>query len=325
MVAGELNFERFIVEFDFLYFYYFSQSWKPLARTTNMCSVLTSMATKENILVATEENTSDSTSERVDESEEVSVGSPEEPQGEDEGEDCSPHPPPPTLSTDRVINGSTTTTSALRVFRGRKRRSSADSTEEDGPLDFSSAKDAVDEDNMPPKSYFLPFKKLEMTNSEAASTAMAMASVAQKLLKPVAIAASTMQEQAAISAAKNKRKSGVAGFSIDDILSHKTAALKGGKGQKDSGHEQQQQPIVRPWDIHVGSVGGTSGSPNPSAHGAATAAATAMAAALHRKQSKQTADDAGDSPLDALFQMASKTFEGLKAKTGKKMSFFQVF
>ena len=64
---------------------------------------------------------------------------------------------------------------------------------------------------------------------------MAMASAAQKLLKPVAVAASTMHEQAAISA-KNKRKSGVAGFSIDDILSHKTAALK---GQKDSlGHHE---------------------------------------------------------------------------------------
>ena len=284
-----------------------------------MCSVLTSMATKEN-LVATEENTSDSTSERVDESEEVSVGSPEEPQGEDDG-DCSPPPPP--SEPNRVVNGSnTTTTSALRVFRGRKRRSSADSTEEDGPLDFSSAKDGgLDDDNMPPKSYFLPFKKLEMTNSEAAS-AMAMASAAQKLLKPVAVAASTMHEQAAISA-KNKRKSGVAGFSIDDILSHKTAALK---GQKDSlGHheqqQQQQQPIVRPWDIHVGSGGGTSGPPTPSA----TAAATAMAAALHRKQSKQTADDSGDSPLDALFQMASKTFEGLKAKTGKMSFIFDMY
>ena len=179
------------------------------------------MATKEN-LVATEENTSDSTSERVDESEEVSVGSPEEPQGEDDG-DCSPPPPPPLSEPNRVVNGSnTTTTSALRVFRGRKRRSSADSTEEDGPLDFSSAKDGgLGDDNMPPKSYFLPFKKLEMTNSEAAS-AMAMASVAaqhQKLLKPVAVAASTMQVEAANSAAKNKRKSGVAGFSIDDILS----------------------------------------------------------------------------------------------------------
>merc|ERR1712038_229584 len=88
----------------------------------NMCSVLTSMATKEN-LVATEENTSDSTSERVDESEEVSVGSPEEPQGEDDV-DCSPPPPP--SEPNRVVNGSnTTTTSALRVFRGRKRRSSA--------------------------------------------------------------------------------------------------------------------------------------------------------------------------------------------------------
>ena len=28
----------------------------------------------------------------------------------------------------------------------------------------------------------------------------------------------------------------------------------------------------------------------------------------------------GDSPLDALFQMASKTFEGLKAKSGKNQS-----
>ena len=29
----------------------------------------------------------------------------------------------------------------------------------------------------------------------------------------------------------------------------------------------------------------------------------------------------GDSPLDALFQMASKTFEGLKAKSGKPWLF----
>ena len=30
----------------------------------------------------------------------------------------------------------------------------------------------------------------------------------------------------------------------------------------------------------------------------------------------------GDSPLDALFQMASKTFEGLKAKSGKLLMQF---
>ena len=30
----------------------------------------------------------------------------------------------------------------------------------------------------------------------------------------------------------------------------------------------------------------------------------------------------GDSPLDALFQMASKTFEGLKAKSGKIDRFY---
>ena len=101
------------------------------------------------------------------------------------------------------------------------------------------------------------------------------------------------------------------GFSIDDILSHKTAALK---EQKEAA---SQQSIVRPWDIHVGHVSASGGNGGPSA-----AATAAMAAALHRKQQQAKAsgnngDDQGDSPLDALFQMASKTFEGLKAKSGK--------
>ena len=255
-----------------------------------MCSVLTSMATKENLVATEQENTSDSTSERnsrVDESEEVSVGSPEEPRDDE----LEPESPP-------VTNGSTT--SALRVFRGnRKRRSSADSTEEDRPLDFSSAKDELTENssaNPAVPSYFLPYKKLEMT-------AESHMHAAAKLIKPVAASASSTS--ASVQEAKKQRR-GVAGFSIDDILSHKTAALK----EKQAESQQQQQPIVRPWDIHVGTASGGNGGTPPSA------AATAMAAALHRKQVKN-ADDSGDSPLDALFQMASKTFEGLKAKTGQ--------
>ena len=154
--------------------------------TTNMCSVLTSMATKENLVATEQENTSDSTSERnsrVDESEEVSVGSPELDPRDDELE---PESPP-------VTNGSTT--SALRVFRGnRKRRSSADSTEEDRPLDFSSAKDELTENssaNPVVPSYFLPYKKLEMT---------AESHMHAKLIKPVASASST---SASVQEAKN--------------------------------------------------------------------------------------------------------------------------
>jgi len=78
------------------------------------------------------------------------------------------------------------------------------------------------------------------------------------------------------------KKKGVKSFCIDDILSHKTAALQRG---------QPAQSIVRPWDQS------------------------------ERKQGKDDQGEkggrrksTGDSPLDALFNMASN-FEALKAKS----------
>ena len=64
--------------------------------------------------------------------------------------------------------------------------------------------------------------------------------------------------------------------------------------------------IVRPWDKD-----------DPAA--AAAAGASAGGGGKRRKGS------VGDSsPLDALFQMASKTFEGLKAKSGRTVWFHRV-
>ena len=273
------------------------------------------MATKENINISSvaphttpnTENHSDSTSERGhDEDEEVSVGSPEG--GDRESRD--PQDPTsidsdPELQHPTPTTNGTSTTSALRVFRGRKRRSSAaedsaDTEDCDRPLDFSSAvkdeSDAGSNDQIG-HSYFSPFKKLEIKPPTSGAPSPPVGG----------------SEPTGGGGSKSKRKSGVAGFSIDDILSHKTAALK---EQKEAA---SQQSIVRPWDIHVGHVSASGGNGGPSA-----AATAAMAAALHRKQQQAKAsgnngDDQGDSPLDALFQMASKTFEGLKAKSGKEL------
>ena len=82
---------------------------------------------------------------------------------------------------------------------------------------------------------------------------------------------------------QSNKKKGVKSFCIDDILSHKTAALEregpgGGPG------------IVRPWDHSEG--GG------------------------QQQRQQQRRKSQGDSPLDALFNMASN-FEALKAKSGK--------
>ena len=78
---------------------------------------------------------------------------------------------------------------------------------------------------------------------------------------------------------------GVRSFCIDDILSHKTAALQ-------RSQPQQGQGIVRPWDQVEAREQGN-------------------ARAASRRKSQ------GDSPLDALFNMASN-FEAMKAKSGKK-------
>ena len=81
---------------------------------------------------------------------------------------------------------------------------------------------------------------------------------------------------------------GVKSFCIDDILSHKTAALQ-------RSQPGQQQGIVRPWDQSECDRSQETGG------GERTAS---------RRKS------AGDSPLDALFNMASN-FEALKAKSGR--------
>ena len=75
---------------------------------------------------------------------------------------------------------------------------------------------------------------------------------------------------------------GVRSFCIDDILSHKTAALQRGK-----------PGIVRPWD-----------------HSEEEAESQEQVA-----KPRQRGKSNEDSPLDALFNMASN-FEALKAKSG---------
>ena len=169
-----------------------------------------------------------------------------------------------------------------------------------------------------------------LTGSLAAAAAMAAAN--QHHLLPTT--------QPASSTAKNNNKRGLAGFSIDDILSHKTAQamqvqqqlqaaaqqrLHAAKKQRlmidvegdvdtdendleDDDDEDEEDDdergsgIVRPWD-KAGS--------DASGEAAGAAAAGKGSAGSDRRKS------VGDSPLDALFQMASKTFEGLKAKSGR--------
>ena len=80
---------------------------------------------------------------------------------------------------------------------------------------------------------------------------------------------------------------GVRSFCIDDILSHKTAELQRSK--------PEQPGIVRPWDQARGQE---------------------QEQGVGRQGSRRKS--AGDSPLDALFNMASN-FEAMKAKSGKKL------
>ena len=80
---------------------------------------------------------------------------------------------------------------------------------------------------------------------------------------------------------------GVRSFCIDDILSHKTAELQRSK--------PEQPGIVRPWDQARGQE---------------------QEQGVGRQGSRRKS--AGDSPLDALFNMASN-FEAMKAKSGMKL------
>ena len=95
------------------------------------------------------------------------------------------------------------------------------------------------------------------------------------------------------------------------------------------------QAIVRPWDTvavaaaaaaakNAAAAAAAAASPAPSVSPGggvptSTAAEAVAAAAVERRKSSSGGNGSGvnDSPLDALFQMASKTFEGLKAKSGR--------
>jgi hypothetical protein len=102
-----------------------------------------------------------------------------------------------------------------------------------------------------------------------------------------------------VSTSSATKKKGVRSFCIDDILSHKTAALR-----RD---QQTVQGIVRPWDRLEGRQ----------AAAAAAAAGQGSATAGGRDGRRKSV---GDSPLDALFNMASN-FEALKAKSGRSKIF----
>ena len=84
---------------------------------------------------------------------------------------------------------------------------------------------------------------------------------------------------------------GVRSFCIDDILSHKTAALQRSTGPA------QGPGIVRPWDQ-------------------SEAGGRAKDQGAGERKSGSRRKSQGDSPLDALFNMASN-FEAMKAKSGR--------
>ena len=181
--------------------------------------------------------------------EELSVGSPEDPLNESE-------------TTDNNLNSSSTnniSTAALRILRKRKNSEEENSsnTDTEKPLDFTNKKSSSlnhSEIQSSPlsqsvhNSYFLPYKNLEMNET---STAGSPTSPNSKFFEQAQNHVKMIQDANSVNAGgKSVKKRGVAGFSIDDILSHKTAALKEQKSQK-----EEQQPIVRPWDISSAATG----------------------------------------------------------------------
>ena len=145
---------------------------------------------------------------------ELSVGSPEDQINESE-------------NTDKNLNSnSTNTTAALRILRKRKNsdEESNSITDSEKPLDFTNKKSSNDNISTVHhhNSYFLPYKKLEMSENPPSSPSSKVF-IDQNLVKLQQDANSVL---AAPPGAKSVKKRGVAGFSIDDILSHKTAALK---------------------------------------------------------------------------------------------------
>ncbi|XP_071542845.1 uncharacterized protein [Panulirus ornatus] len=116
------------------------------------------------------------------------------------------------------------------------------------------------------------------------------------------------QEEAALAARTN---SGVKSFSIMEILSHKPVVAKA--------PEATGGRIVRPWDtdddedgsrpqsvddMSMSSASSSGGSPRPASSGPASGSSSQGQVRVRGKDGN---------PLDALFQMTSKTFEGLKS------------
>ena len=180
--------------------------------------------------------------------EELSVGSPEDPLNESE-------------TTDNNLNSSSTnniSTAALRILRKRKNSEEENSsnTDTEKPLDFTNKKSSSNHSDIQSSplsqsvhnSYFLPYKNLEMNET---STAGSPTSPNSKFFEQAQNHVKMIQDANSVNpGGKSVKKRGVAGFSIDDILSHKTAALKEQKSQK-----EEQQPIVRPWDISSAATG----------------------------------------------------------------------
>lgn len=116
------------------------------------------------------------------------------------------------------------------------------------------------------------------------------------------------QEEAALAARTN---SGVKSFSIMEILSHKPVVAKA--------PEATGGRIVRPWDtdddedgsrpqsvddMSMSSASSSGGSPRPASSGPVSGSSG---------QGQVRGRGKDGNPLDALFQMTSKTFEGLKS------------
>lgn len=135
--------------------------------------------------------------------------------------------------------------------------------------------------------YFKPLKKLRMVQLQQ------------------------QEEAAALAAARSS--AGVKSFSITEILSHKPVVARA--------PDPPSGRIVRPWDtdddedmsrpqsvddMSVSSASSSGGSPRPASSDPGSGGGSSQGSQGGRPRGKD------GNPLDALFQMTSKTFEGLK-------------